>query len=192
MKKKHKLVFGPLALGLCAVPTDQSLAAFDAFLKIDGIPGESMDSKHKDEIDVLSWSWGETQSGTLSLSNSWNFKISKALDKSSPLLYVCSAGRSNLTQVILTVRKAGQQQQEYMTIKMSDVLISGCQSGGGAADLAAMPTEEVSFNFQKIEWTYQAFTPDGLPSGSPIVTSWSNTIVSPGGTGSVAASASPK
>jgi type VI secretion system secreted protein Hcp len=37
------------------------MAAFDYFLKIDGIPGESTDSKHKDEIDVLSWSWGETQ-----------------------------------------------------------------------------------------------------------------------------------
>ena len=37
--------------------------AVDYFLKIDGIDGESNDSKHKGSIDVESWSWGETQTG---------------------------------------------------------------------------------------------------------------------------------
>lgn len=179
MKKRHKLVFGPIALGLCALPSSSAIAAFDAFLKIDGIPGESIDSKHKDEIQVLSWSWGLTQSGTTSLTPTWNFKINKALDKSSPLLYVCSTGGSNLTQVILTVRKAGTEQQEYMIIKMSDVIVSSYQSGGGASDVEAMPIEQMSLNFQKIEWTYQAFAPDGTPSGAPIVTSWSNAVTPP-------------
>ena len=40
------------------------MAAVDYFIKFDGIKGESADAKHKDEIDVESWSWGETHAGT--------------------------------------------------------------------------------------------------------------------------------
>ena len=189
MKKKHKLVFGPLALGLCAVPTDPSLAAFDAFLKIDGVPGESTDSKHAGEIDVLSWSWGMAQSG---LTNTWNFRVTKALDKSSPLLYVSSAGRSNLTSMTITGRAAGKVEQEYLFIKLSDVIISSVQGGGTASAASPLPTEEVSFNFSKIEWTYQAYTADGTPSGSPIVTSWSNSAAPPIPLGAAASKAATR
>lgn len=40
--------------------------ALDMFLKIDGIPGESTDARHRDEIDVLSYNWGESQPPTAS------------------------------------------------------------------------------------------------------------------------------
>ena len=40
------------------------MAAADYFLKIDGIEGESKADKHKDEIDLQSFSWGATQSGS--------------------------------------------------------------------------------------------------------------------------------
>ncbi len=44
--------------------------AFDAFLKLDGIPGESTDDKHKDWIELLSYNWGATQMGSATASSS--------------------------------------------------------------------------------------------------------------------------
>jgi type VI secretion system secreted protein Hcp len=38
--------------------------AVDMFLKLDGIPGESRDSKHKGEIEIESFSWGASNSGS--------------------------------------------------------------------------------------------------------------------------------
>ena len=38
--------------------------AFDAFLKLDGVKGESFDNTHKGEIDILSFSWGVSQTST--------------------------------------------------------------------------------------------------------------------------------
>ena len=177
MKKKHKLVFGPLALGLCALPTDPSVAAFDAFIKIDGVPGESSDASHKEWIEIESFNHGVSQPG--SLTNAW-FKVTKAVDKSSPYLYVCAAGSSNLTSMTLTVRyPGGTNQVEYMQIKMTDLLVSSYQTGGGATDLSSRPMETFSFNFSKIEWTYQPVDASGAPSGSPIVTSWGSTVTPP-------------
>jgi type VI secretion system secreted protein Hcp len=178
MKKKHKLVFGPLALGLCAVPTDQGLAAFDAFIKIDGVPGESSDASHKEWIEIESFHHGVSQpsggvqSGT---TNGW-LKVTKEIDKSSPILYACTAGGSNLTSMTLTVRyPGGTNQVEYMQIKLTDLLVSSYQTGGGATDVGSRPTETFSFNFSKIQWTYQPVDASGAPSGPPIVTSWGST-----------------
>ena len=191
MKKKHKLVFGPLALGLCAVPTYEGLAAFDAFIKIDGVPGESSDAKHKDEIEVLSYSWGMAQSG--GLLSGWNLKCNKAIDKSSPYLYVCSAGGSNLTSGTLSLRyPGGTNQVEYLTIKMENLIITSVQGGGAATDTAYRPQESITFNFQKIEWTYQPVTTDGAPSGPPIVTSWSTPTMPTGAASSDTTEVSPK
>jgi len=180
MKKKNKLVFGPLVMGLCALPTDPGLAAFDAFLKIDGIPGESSDVIHKHEIEIESWSYGMSQSagGT----NGGYIKVTKEIDKATPLLCFSSASGQSLNEVLLTLRyPGGTNQVEYMTFKLKDVLIERMQGGGGATDLAARPAEEVTFNFGTIEWTYQPVTAEGAPSGPPIVTGWTNSAVLPTG-----------
>ena len=143
------------------------MASVDYFLKIDGIKGESADSKHKDEIDVLSWSWGETQQGASATGGGGgagkvvmqDFHFTKKVDKASaPLLLACASGQ-HIKTVDLVCRKAGKDQQEYLKIKFTDVLVSSYQTGGSQGDV--LPMDQVSMNFSKIEMEYKAQKADG-------------------------------
>jgi len=133
--------------------------AFDAFLKLDGVPGESVDAKHKGEIEVLSFSWGATQPGVASGASSRNAKaqidtitIIKRVDKASPLLMLQSCGGSSLPHATLTVRKNidDGQASEFLKVKLSDVVISGV-SAGGNSQTDQLPLEQLSLNFSKLE-----------------------------------------
>ena len=142
--------------------------AFDAFLKIDSIPGESRDSKHKDEIEVFSFSWGETQTGTLSGGGSTAGKVSMqdfhfvaATQKSSPALFLACATGEHIKEATLTLRKAGGEQVEYLKYKLSDILISSFNIGGAQDGGPSVPTESFSLNFAKIEVEYAEQRPDG-------------------------------
>ena len=139
------------------------MAVVDYFLKLDGIAGESTDSKHKDEIDVESWSWGESQAGTAGHGTGigagkvkpQDFNFVKKIDKSSPVLFLRCADGTHIKSAVLTARKAGGEQQEYLTITMSDCLVSSYQVGGSAHS-DVVPTDQVSINFAKFEVSYKA------------------------------------
>jgi len=143
------------------------MAAVDYFLKIDGIPGESTDSKHKNEIDVESWSFGQTNSGSHAYGGGGgagkvamhDFNFSMKVNKASPKHFLACATGQHIKEALLTCRKAGKDQQEYLKIKFSDLLISSHQLGGSAGDV--VPVEQVSFNFAKIEFNYAPQKPDG-------------------------------
>ena len=135
--------------------------AYDMFLKIDGVPGESTDSKHKEWIEVLSFSQGVSQPSSRSLSPGGAmsaepaahqyFSIMKVLDKASPkLMQYCSNGK-HIKDVVLELCRAEGDGQRFMEYKMTDVIISSVRPSGSAGD--AVPTEEVSFNYAKIELT---------------------------------------
>ncbi len=134
--------------------------AVDYFLKIDGIPGEATDAKHKAEIDLESWSWGETNSGSQAYGGGGgagkvamqDFSFSMKVNKASPKLFLACATGQHIKEANLTCRKAGKEQQEYLKIKFSDLLISSYQTGGSAG--SEVPTESISFNFAKIEVSY--------------------------------------
>lgn len=148
--------------------------AVDYFLKIDGIPGESMDAKHKNEIDLESWSWGETNSGShaggggggAGKVNMSDFAFTMKINKASPKLFLACATGQHIKEALLTCRKAGKEQQEYLKIKFNDLLISSFQTGGSSGDV--IPTESISFNFSKIEYSYASQKPDGSLE-SPLV-----------------------
>src|SRR5687767_15445760 len=117
------------------------MAAVDYFLKIDGIDGESTDAKHKNEIDIESWSWGETNAGTHAGGGGGgagkvamqDFHFVMRVNKASPkLLLACAAGQ-HIKKATLLCRKAGGDQQEYLKMEFSDLLISNFQTGGSAA-----------------------------------------------------------
>lgn len=161
------------------------MALADHFLKIDGIDGESQDSKHKGQIDILHFSYGADQTGTSSLGGgggkgkvkAHDFVITKEIDKASPKLFQACCSGEVFKTMTLFVRKAGKEQQEYYSIKLSDVLVSGHHtgeegsgSGGGVAggktpDADWRPLEIVSFNFSKIEIGYKEQKSDGTLSG---------------------------
>jgi type VI secretion system secreted protein Hcp len=141
------------------------MAAVDYFIKFDGIKGESADAKHKDEIDIESWSWGETNAGGSGRARAGkvamqDFHFVMKLNKASPALMRACATGEHIKTATLTARKAGKDQQEYLTFKFYDVLVSSYQTGGsGHADV--VPVDQVSLNFAKIEVAYKQQKPDG-------------------------------
>ncbi|MDR3508461.1 MAG: type VI secretion system tube protein Hcp [Caulobacteraceae bacterium] len=137
------------------------MAQVDAFLKLDGVKGGSIDSKHPDEIEILSWSWGVANSGSAQTSTGAgagkasvaDLTIMKLMDVSSPILVKNSVTGTHIANGLLTIRKAGGDSPlEYFKFKLQKVLISSYQVSGsdGNPDL----TESVSFNFQKFDIVY--------------------------------------
>lgn len=146
--------------------------AVDMFLKIDGIEGESHDSKHKGEIDIESFSFGASQTGTSSGGggagagkvNMQDFHFVMKNCKASPKLFLACAGGDHIKSAIFVCRKAGKEQQEFLKITMSDVLISSYQTGGSHGG-NEVPVDQISFNFTKIETEYKEQKADGTLSG---------------------------
>ena len=112
--------------------------ASDIFAKIGDIKGESADAKHKDEIEVLSFSWGVTNGATIGAGGGagagkatfQDLSIVHTIDKASPLLLKACATGEHLKEATITHRKAGKGQQEYLVVKMNDVIITGVVHGG--------------------------------------------------------------
>ena len=148
------------------------MALVDYFLKIDGIPGESADAKHPGEIDLMSFSWGETNSGTPGQGggsgagkvSAQDFAFVKKVDKASPVLFMKCATGEHIKSAIVTARKAGGKQEDYLIFKMSDVLISSYQTGGSAGS-DIVPTEQFSIAFVKLELAYKEQKADGSLGG---------------------------
>lgn len=154
------------------------MAAVDYFLKIDGIEGESQDSKHKSEIDVHSWSWGETNAGTSAMGGGsgagkvhmQDFHFTMQVNKSTPKLMLACASGQHIPKALLTCRKAGTDQQEFLVIHFSDLLVSSYQTGG-SANGDVVPVDQISLNYSKIEWEYKEQKADGTLAG-PIKAGW--------------------
>jgi type VI secretion system secreted protein Hcp len=141
--------------------------AVDTFAKIGDIKGESLDSKHKDEIEVLSYSWGVTGGapsggggggGAAGKPTFPDLHITHAFDRASPELMLACATGQHIKDATITQRKAGKTQQEFLIVKMNDVIITGV-SHGGSGDSGL--TEQVSMSFAKIAIEYKPQKPDG-------------------------------
>jgi type VI secretion system secreted protein Hcp len=141
--------------------------AVDIFLKLDGIKGEAQDQKHKDEIDVLAWSWGMAQSGTTHMgSGSGSGKVSvqdlnitKYVDKSSPTLQLHCCNGKHIAKGLLTVRKAGDKPLEYIKIDLEDMIVTHVSMGGSGGEDRL--TENVTMNFAKFKYVYTTQAKDG-------------------------------
>jgi type VI secretion system secreted protein Hcp len=145
----------------------------DYFLKMDGIEGGATAEGHKNEIDVLSWSFGVTQPGSSGYAGTGagvgkgqfhDLTITKYLDKASPKLMNACAGGEHKANVVLTCRRAGGTQQNYYQLKLSQVLVSSYQVSGGGGD--SLPIESLSLNFAKLECTYWGQDEKGSQTGS--------------------------
>ena len=140
--------------------------ASDIFAKLGDIKGESLDDKHKDEIEVLSYSWGVTNAGSMAHGTGGgegkatfhDLSFIHRYDKSSPVLMQYCATGVHLKEATITNRKAGKGQQEYLVIKMNDVIVTGVTHGNSGSDGA---TENVSVAFAKVAVEYKPQKPDG-------------------------------
>ena len=150
------------------------MAAVDYFLKIDPIKGESQDDKHKDEIQLESWSWGVTNAGTgeagggsgAGRSALQDVSFTAKMGKHSPKLFLACATGQLIDKGVLTCRKAGKDAQEYLKITLNKVFVSSYQTGGSGGDI--VPTDQFSLNFTEIEKSY-APQKDDNTLDSPIV-----------------------
>jgi len=148
------------------------MAAVDYFLKLDGIDGESQDSKHKGEIELDSWSFGATQHGTSGTGGGGgagkvalqDFHFVMRVNKATPKLFLACATGEHIKKAVLTCRKAGKEQQEYLKYTFSDFLVSSYQTGGSAHS-DVVPMDQISLNFSKIQVEYKEQKADGSLGG---------------------------
>jgi type VI secretion system secreted protein Hcp len=154
--------------------------AFDAFMKLDGIPGESTDDKHKDWIEIASFGHEMKQPASATASNAGgataqrvnhaDFRVTKLLDRASPKLYEACCTGKHLKDVTIEVCRAGGDKVKYMEIKLEQVIVSGVRTASHTAGTSAdedFPTEEIAFNYGKIKWTYtQQKRSDGSGGGN--------------------------
>jgi len=139
--------------------------AADIFAKLGDIKGESIDSKHKDEIEVLSYSWGVTNAGSMAAGTGGgegkatfhDLSFVHNIDKASPVLMQACATGVHLKEATITHRKAGKDQHEYLIVKMNDVIITGVTHGGSGDG----HSENVSLAFAKVNVEYKPQKADG-------------------------------
>jgi type VI secretion system secreted protein Hcp len=143
------------------------MAAVDYFLKIKGIEGESTDKAHGKEIDILSWSWGASNMGSHASGGGGgagkvsfqDFSFAMKVNKASPKLLLSCASGDHIPEALLTCRKAGKTQQEYLKIKFTEIHITSFQTGGSQGEV--VPVDSISINFGKMEYEYYPQKPDG-------------------------------
>jgi len=139
--------------------------ASDIFAKIGDIKGESPDDKHKDEIEVLSYSWGVTNAGSMAHGTGGgegkatfhDMSFVHNIDKASPVLMQACATGTHYKEATITHRKAGKGQHEYLVIKMNDVIVTGVTHGGSSDG----HSENVSLAFAKVNVEYKPQKADG-------------------------------
>ena len=154
------------------------MAAVDYFLKIDGIEGESQDAQHTGEVVVESFGWGETQSGSFAAGGGGgagkvsmqDFHFVTRMSKASPKLFLACASGQHLKSAVLTGRRGGKEQAEFLKWAFTDVLITSYQTAGGTDD-GAVPMDSVSLGFSRIEVEFQERRPDGSSAG-PVKAGW--------------------
>src|SRR5262245_18861538 len=142
--------------------------AVDAFLNLEGIKGETHDHKHKDAIEIMSFSWGASQTGSFQTGTGGgagkvhfnDMSFSTHVSKASPLLALHCATGTHIKKGMLVVRKAGKDQQEYYKITLSDIIVTSYQSGdsGHGGDT---PSDTFSLNFANIKFEYAPQKNDG-------------------------------
>lgn len=155
-------------------PIPQPAAASDYLLEIDGIKGESSDQKHKDTIEISSFSWGMTQTGSFSSGGGGgagkvsfqDLHFTSKVNKASPLLAKRCATGQHIKKATLFVRKAGGNQGDYYIIKLTDVLVSSYKNAPDE-NFDSVPTDQFSLNYAKIEWTYRPTLSNGA-LGAPV------------------------
>ena len=150
--------------------------AANMFIKIGDIKGESTDKTHAGEIDVLSWSWGMSQSGTPHTGGGGAGKVSvqdisvtKFFDSATPPVMLACCNGQHFKEARLTVRKAGTKPLEYLKVIMKDVLVSSVSTGGNNSEDRL--TETITLNFAEFKVEYSPQKADGS-AGAVIGAGW--------------------
>ena len=136
---------------------------FDAFIKIDGVEGESTDAKHKGWIELIQYGMGVKQNISTTASSAGgataeradfdSFVFSKLIDKSSPLLMLACAAGTHINEIKIELYRAGPDKIKFMEYKLKNSLIRSVLTSSADPN-HGFPVELVKINFGKIEWCY--------------------------------------
>jgi len=151
--------------------------AVDIVIQINGIDGESQVTGHEGQIDILSWSWGLTQSGSFAYGGGGgsgrvsvqDLTFTKWVDSASSNLVKHCCNGTHIADATLFCRKAGGSAVEYIKVKMEEIIVSAVQTAASSGE--DRQTETVSFNFAKFEYTYTPQNPDGS-AGAEMTITW--------------------
>ena len=149
----------------------------DYLLEIDGIKGESKDSKHPDTIEIESVSWGASNAGTMAFGSGGgagkvhfeDIHFTASVNRASPSLILACATGTHIKKAQLFVRKQGGQQQDYLVIVLEDLLVSAYQSSDNGP--GTVPMDQFSLNFATVEFKYRMQKDDGSLE-PPITAGW--------------------
>jgi len=150
-----------VAAPLCT--PSSAMAAVDIFLKIGDIKGESTDIAHKDEMEILSWSWGastgtaRTKRGVLPPACIQDLALMKFIDSASPQLILNSVTGEVAPEAVLTMRKAGESPLEFLILRMSNVAVVSYQISGSSE----VPVESLVLHFETMRGEYRRQKADG-------------------------------
>ena len=166
-------------IAIYVVPMLSLHGAMDIFLKIDGVAGESVDDKHKDWIDILSFSHGVSQPAVAALGGQratgradfQDFSLVKTLDKSSPRLNLFCANGTHLSDLTFEICQPSGEKLPFYKVKLTDVIVTSVRPAGIANGVDTRPAEEVTFSFGKIEWIYTETDSEGKTEGD-VKTHW--------------------
>jgi type VI secretion system secreted protein Hcp len=150
--------------------------AVDYFLKLDGVRGGSTDAKHKDEIELLSFSLAAAQSaapgagggggaGKVQISG---LACTAVTGKAGPQLFQLCVEGKHVKQGLLTARKTGRAPFEFLKIKLEDVVVSSYSVGGTEAD---GPQDAFSLAFKRVSYDFVPQKPDGS-ADTPVHSGW--------------------
>ncbi|WP_416048475.1 Hcp family type VI secretion system effector [Cupriavidus basilensis] len=147
--------------------------AQDIFLKINGIDGESQDTSHKNEVEVLAWEWSIEQQSTMHAGSGGgagkatvsDMTFEHFIDRASPnLMKYCLTGK-HINEAVLVVRKAGGNPLEYLKLTMTDVIVTLVSPRGSVDDEVRM-REKVSLSFSKVKQEYVVQNAQGGSGGA--------------------------
>ena len=148
--------------------------AVDMFMKIATITGESTDKAHANEIDVLAWSWGISNSGTThqgggggsGKANVQDLSFTKYVDSSSNALLLACCNGEHQEEAVFVVRKAGKEPLEYVKLTLNEVIVSSISTGGSGGEDRL--TENITLNFAKFKFEYVPQKKDGTGDAAKI------------------------
>jgi type VI secretion system secreted protein Hcp len=164
------------ALMAVAATPPATAATPECFLRVDGIPGESADARHRGEIELTGWTLGvtsavSTAAGAAASAGRPEFqplKVTQRLDRAIPPLVGLIAAGQHVPSVTLTCRRPGREAADYLKIALSDVLVTGVRLTEAGE---APPSAEVTLVYGRIVVEYRPQMPDGS-LGPPVVTGW--------------------
>ena len=143
--------------------------AIDTHIKFDGVEGESTHEGHKGEVAVLSWSWGVSNASShdggghgKGKATPGDLHLTHLYDKASPVLAKKCAQGVHFPTVVITSRKSGEGQKDFLKITMKEVFITSVQpAGSSGGDIH----EAVSMSYGSVEFAYKPQDEKGTLGG---------------------------